>query len=46
MGIMKNVITQVQEFYYDGFKPIEIAEFTGLHFSEVVEILETYGEYA
>lgn len=46
MGIMKNIIIQVQELYDDGFKPIEIAEFTGLDFFEVVQILEAYGEIA
>jgi hypothetical protein len=46
MGIMKSIVIQVQDMYCDGFAPIEIAEMTGLHFSEVVQILETYGEYA
>lgn len=46
MGIMKSIVSQVQDMYYDGFTPIEIAEFTSIHFDEVIEILEAYGEYA
>lgn len=46
MGIMKSIVEQVQDLYYDGFAPIEIAEFTGIHFSEVIEILTAYGEIA
>ena len=46
MGIMKSIVTQVQDMHADGFAPIEIAEFTGIHFSEVIEILEAYGEIA
>jgi hypothetical protein len=44
MGIMKNVVSYVQDMYCDGWTPIEIAECTGLQFSEVIEILEMYGE--
>lgn len=44
MGIMKSIVSNVQDFYEDGLLPIEIAEITGLHFDEVVEILEMYGE--
>lgn len=46
MGIIKSIVTQVQDLYCDGFAPIEIAEVTGLHFTEVIQILETYGELA
>ena len=44
MGIMKSMVTYVQDMYYDGWTPIEIAECTGLQFSEVIEILEMHGE--
>jgi hypothetical protein len=46
MGIMKSIVIQVQDMYCDGFTPIEISEITGLHFSEVVQILQTFGEIA
>lgn len=46
MGMMKNIYTQVEDLYYDGYAPIEIAEMTGLHFTEVVSILEELGEVA
>lgn len=46
MGMMKNIVTQVEDMYFDGMAPIEIAEFTGLHFSEVVSILQELGELA
>ena len=43
---MKSIVTQVQDMYSGGFYPIEIAEYTGLEFSEVIEILKAYGEIA
>lgn len=43
MAMMKSIVFQVEEMYADGFAPIEIAEFTGIHFSEVIAILEEYG---
>jgi hypothetical protein len=46
MGYYKSIYTQVEEMYYDGAAPIEIAEWTGLHFDEVVAILEEIGEIA
>jgi hypothetical protein len=46
MGIMKSIVTYVIDMYCDGWTPIEIAECTDLQFSEVIEILEVYGEIA
>lgn len=46
MGMIKSVYTQVEDMYFDGFAPIEIAEFTGLHFNEVITILQELGEFA
>jgi len=46
MGMMKSIVTQVEEMYFDGVSAREIAEFTGLHFSEVVDILKELGEFA
>jgi hypothetical protein len=43
MAMIKSVICQVEEMYADGFPPVEIAEYTGLHFSEVIAILVEYG---
>ena len=39
MGYMKSIVLQVDELYADGFTPIEITEWTGLSFEEVIEIL-------
>jgi hypothetical protein len=46
MGMIKSIVSQVEEMYFDGFAPVEIAEFTGLHFDEVVSILQEFGEFA
>ena len=43
MAMMKSIVCQVEEMYADGFPPIEIAEYTGLHFSEVIAILQECG---
>ena len=44
MGMMKSIVTQVEDMHFDGFAAIEIAEHTGLHFAEVIAILEELGE--
>ena len=46
MGYYKSVFVQVEDLYFDGFSPIEIAEMTGLHFDEVISILKEVGELA
>lgn len=46
MSLMKSIVVQVENMHFDGYAPIEIAEYTGLRFEEVVEILNFTGEYA